>query len=85
MQLLDAEPGTPIARHTHPGVETSYVLEGEVELAVEGKAPVTYKAGDSFAVPAHTPHGGKIGAKPAKLIITYVVDKSKPIATPAPQ
>jgi uncharacterized cupin superfamily protein len=47
MQLLEAEPGTPVPRHTHPGVETSYVLEGELELSVEGKAPVLLKAGES--------------------------------------
>jgi quercetin dioxygenase-like cupin family protein len=56
-----------------------------LELSVEGKAPVLLKAGESFAVPAHTPHSGKIGAKPAKLIVTYVVDKTKPVASPAPQ
>jgi quercetin dioxygenase-like cupin family protein len=85
MQFLEAAPNTPVPRHTHPGVETSYILEGELELTVEGKGTVMLKAGQSFAVPAHTPHGGKFGPKPAKLIITYVVDKSKPIATPAPQ
>ncbi|HWE21869.1 MAG TPA: cupin domain-containing protein [Hyphomicrobiaceae bacterium] len=85
MQLLETDPNTAIARHTHPGVETSYVLEGEIELAVEGSAPLTVKAGESFAVPANTPHAGKVGAKPAKLIVTYVVDKTKPVATPAPQ
>ena len=77
-------PHTPIARHTHPGVETSYVLEGELELTVEGKGTVKLKAGDSFAVPANTPHAAKVGASPAKLIVTYVVEKAKPIATPAP-
>jgi quercetin dioxygenase-like cupin family protein len=85
MQHLELAPGTPIARHTHPGAETSYVLEGEVELTVAGKAPETLKAGQSFAVPANTPHSAKVGAAPAKLIVTYVVDKSKPVATPAPE
>jgi quercetin dioxygenase-like cupin family protein len=85
MQHLELAPGTPIARHTHPGVETSYVLEGEVELIVAGKAPQVLKAGQSFAVPANTPHSAKVGALPAKLIVTYVVDKSKPVATPAPE
>src|SRR5690242_17961694 len=51
MQLLELAPHTPIARHTHPGVETSYVMEGELELTVEGKGTIKLKAGDSFAVP----------------------------------
>jgi len=84
MQLVEVAPNTPIARHTHPGVETSYVLEGELELTVDGKAPLMLKAGDSFSVPANIPHGGKVGAKAARLIVTYVVDKAKPIASPAP-
>jgi quercetin dioxygenase-like cupin family protein len=85
MQHLELAPGTPIARHTHPGVETSYVLEGEVELTVAGKAPQTLKTGESFAVPAGTAHSAKVGAKQTKLIVTYVVDKAKPVATPAPE
>jgi quercetin dioxygenase-like cupin family protein len=84
MQLVELASGTPIARHTHPGVETSYVLEGDLELAVEGKGAMVLKAGESFAVPANTPHEGKAGAKPTTLIVTYVVDKAKPIASPAP-
>jgi quercetin dioxygenase-like cupin family protein len=85
MQLVELEPGTPVARHTHPGVETSYVLEGELELAVEGKGSNLIKAGESFAVPASTPHEGKAGAKTTRILVTYVVDKTKPIATPAPK
>jgi quercetin dioxygenase-like cupin family protein len=84
MQLLELAPHTLIARHTHPGVETSYILEGELELTVEGKDTLKLKAGDSFAVPANTRHAGKVGAGPAKLIVTYVVEKAKPIASPAP-
>jgi len=85
MQLVELAPDTPVARHTHPGVETSYVLEGELQLAVEGKAAVVLNAGESFAVPANTPHEGKAGAKATKLIVTYVVDKAKPVASPAPK
>ena len=85
MQLVELEPGTPVARHTHPGVETSYVLEGELQLAIEGKGPMVIKAGESFAVPASTPHEGKAGTKATRILVTYVVDKTKPIATPAPK
>jgi quercetin dioxygenase-like cupin family protein len=84
MQLVELAPGTPVARHTHPGVETSYVLDGDLELAVEGKAAVVLKSGQSFAVPANTPHEAKAGAKTTTLIVTYVVDKTKPVASPAP-
>ena len=85
MVLVEFEPGALVARHTHPGVETSYVLEGELQLAVEGKGPMVLKAGESFAVPASTPHEGKAGAMPTRVLVTYVVDKAKPVATPAPK
>jgi quercetin dioxygenase-like cupin family protein len=84
MQYLELAPHTVIGRHTHPGVETSYILEGDLELTVEGKGTTKLKAGESFAVPANIPHAGKVGANPTKLIVTYVVQKGKPIATPAP-
>jgi quercetin dioxygenase-like cupin family protein len=85
MLVVEFEPGAVVARHTHPGVETSYVLEGELELAVEGKAAMAVKAGESFAVPASTPHEGKAGAQRTRVLVTYVVDKTKPIASPVPQ
>jgi len=85
MVVVEFEPGAVVARHTHPGVETSYVLEGELQLAIEGKGPMTLKAGESFAVPVGTPHEAKAGAKTTRVLVTYVVDKTKPTATPAPK
>lgn len=73
--------GSLIARHTHFGVETSYVIAGSVDLDVEGVGARTYKAGDGFQVPTQTPHGGKCG-EAATLIGVYVVEKGKPLATP---
>jgi quercetin dioxygenase-like cupin family protein len=82
--MVEIQPNATIARHTHPGIETSYILEGQLELAIEGKPVQTFKAGDSFAIPPNAIHGGKTGASAVKLIGTYVVDKNKPIASPAP-
>jgi len=42
------EKGTPVARHTHPGVESAYVLEGGFELPVQGQPTRMIKAGDGF-------------------------------------
>ncbi len=74
--------GSAIARHIHFGIETSYVVEGSVELDVQGVGPKTYAAGDGFQVPTQTPHGGKNGDKPTVLVAVYVVEKGKPLATP---
>ena len=74
-----------VARHTHPGVESSYVLEGEADLLVEGHPPRRVKAGDAFQIPAGTPHTLRNGPTPAKVIVTFVIEKDKPIASPAPE
>ena len=74
-----------VARHTHPGVETAYVLAGESDLLVEGQPPRHLKPGDSFQIPANTLHALQSGPNPVTLIGTYVVDKDKPLASPAPK
>ena len=76
-------PGAAAGKHTHPGEELGYILEGTLLLEVEGKPPVTLNAGDYFFVPAGVIHDGRnIGAGNAKVLATYVVEKGKPIATP---
>ena len=76
--------GVPVARHTHPGIESAYVLEGGFELPIEGQATRTIKPGDGFQIPPNTPHaGGKPGSAKSRILITYVVEKGKPIASPA--
>ena len=57
-----------IARHTHFGVETSYVIEGSVDLEIEGLGAKTYSAGEGFQVPTGVVHGGKSGDKPTTLL-----------------
>lgn len=82
---VDIDADLAVARHTHPGVESTYVLEGGLELSVKGQPPRTVKAGDGFQVAAEVPHSARNGNKQTKLIITYVVEKDKPLASPAPE
>jgi quercetin dioxygenase-like cupin family protein len=82
--VIEIAPNTDVARHTHPGPEVDYVLEGEVNLVVADQPAKTYKAGDSFVIPEATPHGGKSGPNGTKLVGTYIVEKGKPLASPAP-
>ena len=77
--------GAASPRHTHPGEELAYILEGQITLEVEGKPPATLKAGDVFFVPPETAHIAKnLGTAPAKILSTYFVEKGKPLATPVP-
>jgi quercetin dioxygenase-like cupin family protein len=82
--VADFEPRATPGRHTHPGEESGYVLEGTFLVEQEGKAPVTLKAGGTFLIPAGTIHNAtNTGAGPGKILATYIVEKGKPLATPA--
>ncbi len=78
-------PGAAAGRHTHFGVEVGYVVEGSSSLEIEGETPRLLKAGDSYFIPAGKVHDAKtVGDAPVKVVATYVVEKGKPLATPAP-
>jgi quercetin dioxygenase-like cupin family protein len=82
---VEVAPGAKAGRHTHPGDEISYVMDGEVTLLVDGQAPRKVKAGESFVVPGGVVHDAQNeAAVPVKLVGVYVVEKGKPLATPAP-
>jgi len=77
------EAGVAVGRHTHPGIESAYVLEGGFELPIQGQATRMLKAGDAVQIPPDTPHaGGQAGTAKSRLLITYVVQKGKPLASP---
>jgi quercetin dioxygenase-like cupin family protein len=82
---IEIAPGGSAGRHTHPGDEISYVLSGEGEILMEGKPPLKIKPGDGFVIPGGTKHDAhNTGTEPLKLVGVYVVEKGKPLATPAP-
>jgi quercetin dioxygenase-like cupin family protein len=82
---IEFAPGAHAGRHTHPGDEISYIIEGEGELLIDGQPPRKLKAGDGFVVPAGAKHDARnTGTGPLKLAGVYVVEKGKPLATPVP-
>lgn len=77
---VEFAPGAAFPKHTHPGEEIIYVLEGSLEYQVEGKAPATLKAGDVLFIPAGTIHAAKnVGSGNGAELATYVVEKGKPL------
>jgi quercetin dioxygenase-like cupin family protein len=82
--MVEFPVGSETGRHTHPGEEISFVEQGPFVLEIDGQAPRTLKTGDAFMVPAgkihngHPPAGGT-----AKVLATYVIEKGKPVSTPA--
>src|SRR6267378_6399682 len=81
---VDFDPGFVAPRHSHPGEEIIYVLEGTLEYRLDGKPPVTLKAGDVLFIPAGTIHAAKnVGSGPGAELATYVVEKGKPLVVVA--
>ena len=82
---IELAPQASAGRHTHPGDEISYVVEGEGEILVEGRPPLKVKVGEGFVVPGSAKHDAhNTGVVPLKMVGVYVVEKGKPLATPAP-
>jgi quercetin dioxygenase-like cupin family protein len=82
---VEITPGGSAGRHTHPGDEISYVLSGEGEILMDGQPPLKIKPGDGFVIPGGTKHDAhNTGTQTLKLVAVYVVEKGKPLATPAP-
>jgi quercetin dioxygenase-like cupin family protein len=81
--IAELVPNVVIGRHTHPGPESGFMLEGEMVLMVEGQPDKTVKTGESYQVPSGAIHDAKSGPQGARVIATYVVEKGKPLAAPA--
>ena len=79
---VDIGPGVLAPNHSHPGEEIVYVIEGLLEYQLEGKSPVTLKAGEVLFIPAGTIHSAKnVGSVNAAELATYIVEKGKPLVT----
>jgi quercetin dioxygenase-like cupin family protein len=77
---VDFAPGVVAPAHKHPGEEIVYGIEGLLEYRLEGKPPVTLKAGEVLFIPAGTVHEVKnVGSGSAAELATYVVEKGKPL------
>jgi len=84
MGIAEIAPGASAGRHTHPGAEVAYVLEGEITLLVDGMPGKVFKAGDSFIVPAGVVHDAhNASGRPVRVLATWVIEKGKPLASPA--
>ena len=81
---VELDPGVAFGRHSHPGEEIVYVLEGALEYQVEGKPPVTLKPGGVLFIPAGTIHAARnVGKGNGAELATYIVEKGKPLVVMA--
>ena len=67
----------------YPGTEQGSLVEGELTLMVQAQPDAVFKPGQSWMIPAGTPHDAKAGPGGAKVIAVYTVEKGKPLASPA--
>jgi quercetin dioxygenase-like cupin family protein len=82
---VEIEPNALVARHTHPGVESSYLVAGGGTLSVKGQPDRVLKPGDGFQVPPEVPHSLRNGSEKTRIAATFIVEKDKPLASPAPE
>ena len=80
------QPSGAVPMHTHPGDCVGAVVEGTVELLVEGQAPRRVAAGEAYNNVRGTVHGFRnVGDTQAKLLNRLVLDKGAPRVQPAAQ
>jgi quercetin dioxygenase-like cupin family protein len=85
MVIAEMEPGECSGWHTHPGLESSYFLEGQVLIKFAGRPDLVVKAGEPVLIPAGLPHNDcNVSDKPFKALAHYIIEKGKPLASPVP-
>ena len=84
MYVADLIPGGVAGRHSHPGPEVAYVLEGSLVVEPDGKPALTLKKGESFHNPAKAVHNAKNGSTtaPANVLVVLIGEKGAPLSTP---
>lgn len=81
--MAEIEAGANVGKHFHPGFEVAYIAQGSLDLMVDGEPTKHLAAGDSYRIDVRKPHDAKnTGSTPTKVIVTYVVEKGQPLATP---
>ena len=85
MYVAELPPGAAAGKHTHPGEEFAYILDGTLTLEPQGQAPKTYKAGEVFHNPAKMVHDAKNASTtaPTKVLVFLIAEKGQPLASPA--
>lgn len=84
LQKAELAPDEVKPRHMHSGPEVAYVLDGEIIIMTDGQPDERVRAGESFQHQAYVPHITKAGPQGATVLASWVVEKGKSLAVPAP-
>src|SRR5918997_544849 len=80
--LAEIPEGVASGRHGHPGHEVGYIVRGDVAMEFDDRPTLTLRGGDPFVIPPGVTHNARnIGTVTTKMLSTYVVDESQPLAT----
>jgi quercetin dioxygenase-like cupin family protein len=83
--LAELEPGQCTGRHSHPGAESAYVLEGKIVVKIDGKPDLPLEAGQALQfAPGEVHTVCNVGDRRFKALAHYIVQKDKPLVTRAP-
>jgi quercetin dioxygenase-like cupin family protein len=85
MAVTEIAPNMTAGRHTHPGAEVAYMLDGEAEFTIEGQGVKRIRAGESFRLESGVRHSVKNGPATTRILAIYTIPKGAAIATPAPE
>lgn len=82
VQLVEFAPRGATGKHTHPGHEANYILEGSLILEMEGHPPMMRKAGEASYIPAKLVHEGKNASMtdPVKVAVVRIHEKGQPVS-----
>ena len=84
--LIEIPAGGVLARHTHPGEDFGYLIEGTIVLMIDGYPPATIKAGETFFTPRGHFHSARnIGKVTARAVDAYIIDKGQPVVIAEPR
>ncbi len=71
------------ARHSHPGPEAAFVIEGSGSILPDGSPPIILTAGQSYQLEAGIPHAVQSGPNGIKFVAIWSKAKGMPLASPA--
>jgi len=85
MVIAELEPGQCTGRHSHPGAESAYVMEGDAVAKFDAKPDLILKAGQPLQFAPEEVHTVcNVGGTRFKALAHYIVEKGKPLVTRAP-
>ena len=86
MVISELPPNGVAPRHTHPADELSYVLEGAIELEIDGAEPVVYEAGETYHIPPGVVHAARnpSDSDTTRILVFWTAEAGQPLTTPAP-